>query len=163
MSVVLGIVAWTKGLRSVHLSAASMPPWAASFSRVAAASGPRPPAITFIATTPTPASCERLHERVVAIAHREVVGDEDDVQLLRDRGGDDLRVAGVQAHAGEADLALLLRDALRVEQFVGDVRGLALAVQVPDVDVVGAELLQALVEVRERVRLRWRRPLFVEM
>ena len=57
MSVVLGIVVWTKGLRRVHLRAASMPPWAASLSRIAFASGPRPPAITFIATTPTPASC----------------------------------------------------------------------------------------------------------
>ena len=65
---------------------------------------------------------ERLHERVVAVAHREVVGHEDDVHLLLDGGGDDLGVPGVQAHAGEADLALLLRDALRVEELVGDAR-----------------------------------------
>ena len=56
MSVMLGIVVWTNGFRSVHLSAESIPPCAASFSRRARASGPRPPAITFMATTPTPAS-----------------------------------------------------------------------------------------------------------
>ena len=57
MSVVLGIVVSTEGLRSTHLRAESIPPFAASFSRMATASGPRPPAITFMATTPTPASC----------------------------------------------------------------------------------------------------------
>ena len=61
---------------------------------------------------------------------------------------------GVQADAGEADLALLLRDALRVEELVGDLGGGLLAVEVPDVHVVGAELLQALVEVGEGLLLR---------
>jgi len=58
----------------------------------------------------------------------------------------------VAAHAHEAGLALLLRRALRVEELVRQVRGRPLAVEVPDVDVVGAELAQALLEVLEGAR-----------
>ena len=149
----LGIVACTNGLRSVHLRAGEH----AALRRqlLAQSHGLRATAAGHhLHRDDTDARVvQRLHQRVVALGHREVVGDEHDVQLLRDRGGDHLRVARVQAHSGEADLARLLRHALRVEQLVRDVRGLALAVQVPDVDVVGAELLQALVELRERVRL----------
>ena len=97
---------------------------------------------------------ERLHEGVVALAHREVVGHEDDVHILLDGSGDDLGVASVAAHPGEADLPLLLRQPLRVEELVADLgRGL-LAMEVPDVDVVGADLPEALLEVREGLLLR---------
>ena len=50
------------------------------------------------------------------------------------------------ADADEADLALLLGELLGLDVIVVNVGGIAAAVQIPDVDVVGIELTQALIE-----------------
>jgi hypothetical protein len=50
------------------------------------------------------------------------------------------------AHTREADLAGLLSDLLSLDQIIGDVLRPALAVEVPDVDVVRAEFRKALVD-----------------
>src|ERR1017187_2355108 len=57
MSVMLGTVVWTLGLRTTHLSAASMAPSRLSFSCTTLPGCGRrnPPAMIFIATTPLPA------------------------------------------------------------------------------------------------------------
>ncbi len=54
----------------------------------------------------------------------------------------------------EADLALLLGLALRLHQFVGDLRRDRLTVQMPDVQVIGAEFREAACRVPPGCRLR---------
>ena len=61
-----------------------------------------------------------------------------------------LGVAAVETDAGKADFSILLGDALRFEDFVVDHIRSASAMQVPDVEVVGLQLLQAGFEVRQR-------------
>ena len=63
MSVVLGIVVWTKGLRSVHLRAESIPPFAASVSRAADRLGPAPAGHHLHGHDADAGVVERLHER----------------------------------------------------------------------------------------------------
>jgi hypothetical protein len=55
----------------------------------------------------------------------------------------------MRADAREPDLAVLLGDALRLQQVVGHLGGLVLHVQVPDVEVVRSQLAQAGVQVGE--------------
>ncbi len=88
------------------------------------------------------------------LLHREVVHGEDDVHeaLLRHQR-DQLLVPLVRADAGEADLAPLLGDPLGLEQVVRHVGRRVLQVQVPDVDVVGAELPKARVQIGQRALL----------
>jgi hypothetical protein len=59
----------------------------------------------------------------------------------------------VHADAGEADLAGLLGDLLGFQEVVGELRGGLFAVEIPDVDVVGPELFEAGVQVRQRLGL----------
>ena len=89
--------------------------------------------------------------RVERVAHAEVVGRQDhvDVRLGRQRR-DQFRLAAVRADAGEADLAGFLGDLLRFDQFVGHLGRLGLGVQVPDVQVIGAEFAQAGIQVGQR-------------
>ena len=78
--------------------------------------------------------------------HGKVVGGENDVEdALLDHPWDELRLAAVGADAGEAHFALLLGELLRFDMVVSDVGGAAPAVEIPDVDVIGVELAQALV------------------
>jgi hypothetical protein len=62
-------------------------------------------------------------------------------------------VALVHADTGNADPALLLGDRLRFAQVVRDVGPRVLQVQVPDVDVVRAELPKARVHFGQRALL----------
>ena len=93
--------------------------------------------------------------------HGEVVSGENDVEdALLDHPWNELRLAAVGADAGEAHFALLFGILLHFKHVVSDVGGATLAVEIPDVDVIGVELVQALVEILEharfigRVRLR---------
>ena len=53
------------------------------------------------------------------------------------------------AHSDEPDLALLLGRALRVEQVVGNIRRAVLAVQMPDVQMIGVEFFEAGLQLRQ--------------
>jgi len=87
-------------------------------------------------------------------SHREVVADEHDIDLPALDGAIDHRgLPFVGAHAGEADLPILLGDGLRFEQVVGDLVATVLAVQIPNVDVVGAQGCEGCVDVLQRPRL----------
>ena len=55
----------------------------------------------------------------------------------------------VAAHADEAHFALLLGLLLGRDHIVGDVRRVALAVEMPDVQVIGSEFLEAGIELRQ--------------
>ena len=79
--------------------------------------------------------------------HGKVVSGENDVEdALLDHPWDELRLAAVGADADEAHFALLFCILLHFNHVVGDVCGAAEAVEIPDVDVIGVELAEALVE-----------------
>ena len=104
-----------------------------------------------MATTPLPAACAAAITRVERLAHGEVVGRQDhvDVRIRRERRNQ-FRLAAVRAHAGEADLAGFLGDLLRLDQFVSHIGGLGFGVQIPDIQMVGAQLAQAGIQIRQR-------------
>ena len=62
-------------------------------------------------------------------------------------------MAGMRANACKADFSLLLGDLLGFDQVVADFAGLGLGVEVPDVDVIGAQFPQAGVQVLQRAIL----------
>src|ERR1035437_10721913 len=61
-----------------------------------------------------------------------------------------LLLAAVGAHAGEADLALLLGKLLRLDHVVANLGRAGLAMQIPDVDVIRIEFAQAGLEILQQ-------------
>src|ERR1039457_4270948 len=153
ISVMLGTVVWTLGLRVTHLMAANCAPLGLG---VAAA----PPSAHAAA-----AGDLHCHDALARLRrlldsggdgrlHGEVVGRQDhvDVGVLRGERYH-VQMAAVGADAGEADLAGFLGGLLRVDQVVVDRRNVGLAVQIPDIHEIRSEFLQAVIELRHGARL----------
>jgi hypothetical protein len=107
--------------------------------------------MTFMATTPMPAlAAVAIHARV----HGEVVGRENHVEraLLR-HPWEQLLLAAVRTDTGKANLALLLGCLLGLDHVVMDFVPAAMAVQIPDIDVIRIQFAQALFEVLLHPRL----------
>ena len=98
-----------------------------------------------------PACVQFLDSGAVALIRSEVVLRLHDFDFGFDDAVDDRRQV-VRAHAHEPDFALLLGFALGFDQFIGNLRRVAQAMKVPDVQVVGVEFLQAGVELRQDAR-----------
>ena len=60
----------------------------------------------------------------------------------------------MRADAEESDLARLLGDLLGFQQSVGKILGLVFQMQVPDVDIIHAQFLEAGIDVLQRLFLR---------